>query len=138
MKLTHSKTILLPDDDQFDAVLDFYHRVLGLLPLGTLNPSWVEFDTGSCRICLHQNNRYQEPDHADPKRHHIVLSAPGETVIRKHDDLQKLGYIPSKEPFPTEEYKLGKLVQKENSDVFFFLKDPMGNIVQIESNRKST
>ena len=133
MKLTHSKTILFPDDDMFKEVINFYHNVIGLDCINELNKFRVEFDTGSSRICIHHNNRYDEVDDGHPKRHHIVLTTGDkEGIVRKHKELQKMGYIASETFFPEAGHELGCLFVTPEDIVVFLIKDPMGNGVQIE------
>ena len=134
MKLTHAKTILLPDEDMFEEVMNFYHKVIGLEYINGPNKYWVEFDTGTSRICLHENNRYDEIDDGRPKRDHIILTTDDkEGVLQKHKELQKMGYIASETTFPEKEHLLGAFFEKDSGTVLFMIKDPMGNYVQIES-----
>ena len=67
------KVILYVDRERMTAIGEFYHDTLGLPYIVGPNDGWMEFDTGSCSLCVHDNTHYEDEFTGRPTRCHITL-----------------------------------------------------------------
>ena len=129
------KNILYVDADQFEAMANFYQKGLGIPAVycDPANLGWAEFDTGSTRLCFHGNPHYKTDLSGDHmKYNHIVLCAGDiETVSGLREKFVQNGYA-EKELYDVERGEVSVLVEHE-AYVVFWVSDPMGNMIQVES-----
>lgn len=141
-----TKFIIYAEKEEINGLAEFYRDIIGLTPIGYLNPGWNHFDTGNGRLCMHHNNLYRGTI-AGPRHSHIVI-AKGKTrrdIENMHAAICAAGYRVLKDD-PEDMTKKVPMKQKEISPVWtgkdgksgkdtytFWLLDPVGNMVQIES-----
>jgi len=136
MKMKIEKIILFPDDNIYKEVQDFYHEIVGLEYANKPSKFWVEFESEPIQICLHHNNCYKEEDINSPRRHSFVFDVEdSDDLIKKHQELIKMGYKVCESAYPDNEHRLGKLVIKES--VIMLIRDPMGNNVHFSAKNKN-
>ncbi len=134
-----SKNIIYADDEKCEEVALFYHDLLGIPYKKNVEEyRWVEFETGSCKLCLHHNNKGMEMPESGST--HLVF------YVESQEDVNALyqKFIDSN----YKEKRIGKttkvLKPEEISQLIswttskgdainsFWVSDPVGNIVQIE------
>ena len=56
------KNIIYVEEEQCEEVALFYHDILGIpYQKNEEDYTWVEFETGSCKLCIHHNNKRVKP-----------------------------------------------------------------------------
>ncbi len=134
-----SKNIIYVEQEKCEEVALFYHEMLGIPYKKNLEDyAWVEFETGSCKLCIHSNNKGMEMPMSGST--HIVFYLENQAQVKslyekfiysryvmkeigKLDKVLKPGEISQLIPWKTP---LGVPIRS------FWVSDPVGNIVQIE------
>ena len=141
------KTIIYAEEDQCEELTLFYHDDLNIPYTNNINNdySWVEFETGSCHLCIHHNNK-REKAYKGGVINIVLYADTKEKVISLHKTFIDKNYIET----PLIGTKNNKhLAPKQISEIIdwealngeqmfsFWVCDPIGNIVQIESKHIS-
>ncbi len=135
------KNILYVEDEHCKEVALFYHDMIGVSYRKEITDNdykWVEFNTGTTKLCIHHNNKGMEMPKSGST--HIVLYLDNQeqvnTLYQKFIDsnykIKKIGKT-------DKVLKVGEISQliswktsKGESVKSFWVSDPVGNIVQIE------
>ena len=125
------KIILYIRASEFEETADFYRDDIGLQQLTTWE-DWIEFEAGTANICL----RAKDKSSARTKATNLALySGTREDVAALHARLTEAGYKEFNAINPERDKTMGRLRHEEEMTTFW-IKDPAGNTVQIESLRK--
>ncbi len=139
------KTVFYVNKDKWEENCKFYTEVLSLPYVVGPNKFWVEFGSGNCRICMHHNETkdgeiYKEVRNYSLKGNHIALEVGSiDNVKQMYNRIAKMDYTKGNEIMPKNENELGKLFSwgdKEQEYFSFWLIDPNGNVIQIETKHK--
>ena len=125
------KIILYVRRSEMLETTDFYREAIGLQQLCPANLTWNEFEAGGTTLCLHVKDK----NSLRKKTTNIALySGTREEVEALHSRLVKNGYKVTRDINPERDKTMGRL-REEKTMTTFWIKDPAGNTVQIESLR---
>ena len=111
---------------------EFYRKAIGLQQMNPpMDTGWVVFDAGTVNICLREKDKTS----LRPKITNLALySGTREEVENLHARLIEDGYKVTSNINPEYDKTMGRL-RHNNAMTTFWIKDPAGNTVQIESLR---
>lgn len=124
------KIILYVKPSEIIETATFYREAIGLQQLTTY-PDWIEFDAGTANICLREKDKSSARDKAT---NFALYSGTREDVERLYKNLLEAGYKATTDINPEHDKTMG-LLRNERTMTTFWIKDPAGNTVQIESLR---
>lgn len=111
---------------------DFYRNAIGLHQMNPpANAGWIVFDAGAVNICLHVKDKNSVREKAT---NFALYSGTREEVAALHARLIDDGYKVTRDVNPERDKTMGRLREEETMTTFW-IKDPAGNTVQIESLR---
>lgn len=125
------KIILYVKPSKMEETAEFYRDAIGL-PLTVNFGNWKMFEAGSVSLCL----SLKEDDRSlrDKATNFALYSGTREEVAELHERLEQAGYRTTSDLNPEREKTMGVL-RHERMMTTFWIKDPAGNTVQIESLR---
>ena len=125
------KIILYVRRSEMLETTDFYSNTIGLHQRSSSNLTWNEFEAGSVTLCLHVKDKNSSREKAT----NIALySGTREDVKALHARLIDQGYSVTSDINPKRDKTMGRLQEKATMTTFW-IKDPAGNTVQLESLR---
>ena len=124
------KIILYVRASEIDETAEFYKKAIGL-PQLTAFSDWKEFDAGPVTLCLHEKDKSSPRDKAT---NFALYSGTREQVAALHARLIEDGYKVTSDINPEHDKTMGRLRHEETMTTFW-IKDPAGNTIQIESLR---
>lgn len=124
------KIILYVRPSEMTEVADFYREAIGLQQVVAYS-NWVEFEAGTANICLHEKDKNSVRAKAT---NFALYSGTREEVAALHARLIEDGYKVTSDINPEKDKTMGRL-RHEEAMTTFWIKDPAGNTVQIESLR---
>jgi len=126
------KIILYVKRSEMPETTHFYREAIGLQQLNPpADTGWVVFDTGTVNLCLREKDKSSARDKAT---NFALYSGTREEVTALHARLIKDGYKVTNDINPEKDKTMGRL-REEKTMTTFWIKDPAGNTVQIESLR---
>jgi len=126
------KIILYVRASEMPETTHFYKEAMGLQQLNPpADTGWVVFDTGTVNICLHTKDKNSARDKAT---NFALYSGTRREVADLHARLIEDGYKVTSDINPKMDKTMGRL-RHEKTMTTFWIKDPAGNTVQIESLR---
>ncbi len=128
------KIILYVKRNEMAETVAFYRDAIGLQQLNPpADTGWVVFDTGAVNICLKEKDKTSLRDKAT---NFALYSGTRDEVEALHTRLIEEGYKVTSDINPEKDKTMG-LLRHEETMTTFWIKDPAGNTVQIESLRKN-
>ncbi len=135
------KNIIYADDEQCEELALFYHEMLGIPYKKNIEDyQWVEFETGSCKLCIHHNNKRTNPFEGGVINIVFYVDTQ-DKVLELHkkflgngfSEISIAGAGKDKHLLPGQ---ISELItwktSKGDALTSFWVSDPVGNIVQIE------
>ncbi len=136
-----SKNIIYADDEKCEEVALFYHDLLGIPYKKNVEEyRWVEFETGSSKLCIHHNNKRDRPFDGGVINIVFYMNTQDE-VLALHKRILKNGFAEisivgaekDKHLLPNQISELISWTTSKGDAInSFWVSDPVGNIVQIE------
>jgi len=135
------KNIIYADDEQCEELALFYHEMLGIPYKKNIEEyKWVEFETGSCKLCIHHNNKRTNPFEGGVinivfyvETQDKVLELHTKFLGNGFSEISIAGADKDKHLLPGQ---ISELItwktSKGDALTSFWVSDPLGNIVQIE------
>lgn len=127
------KVILYVRASEIIETADFYRDAIGLQQL---SPSaaygWIVFNAGAVNICLREKDKTSLRNKATNL---ALYSGTRKDVEALYNRLLEAGYNEKNQINPERDKTMGRLQQSEAMTTFW-IKDPAGNTIQIESLRK--
>jgi len=131
-KMELLKIILYVRASEMPETTLFYKEAIGLQQLNPpADTGWVVFDAGTVNICLHAKDKTSVRNKAT---NFALYTGTREEVAALHTRLAKDGYKVTRDINPEKDKTMGRL-RNEKTMTTFWIKDPAGNTVQIESLR---
>ena len=131
-KMELLKIILYVRGGEMAETTRFYQKAIGLQQLNPpADTGWVVFDAGTVNLCLHTKD---ETSTRKKATNFALYSGTREEVAALHARLAKDGYKVTRDINPEKDKTMGRLRHEETMTTFW-IKDPAGNTVQIESLR---
>ncbi len=136
------KNIIYVEDEKCKEVALFYHNMIGI-PYNneiTDDYSWVEFKTGTTKLCIHNNNKGMDMPKSGST--HIVFYMDNQeqvnSLYQKFIDSNYKKKKIGKTDKTLKQNEISQLIHWKNKNIkagnisSFWVSDPVGNIVQIE------
>ena len=124
------KIILYVKPSKMEEASTFYREDLNLQQVTTFD-NWIEFEAGTVSLCLSEKREWSRRDKAT---NFALYSGTREEVEALYGRLIEKGYKVTSDINPERDKTIGRLRHEELMTTFW-IKDPAGNTVQIESLR---